>query len=341
MFRDISLNSIEDIYDFLWQLDFVYMQYQNGNEFANCLYNDFLDLIEQMEDYEEGLAKYIKLYHDVQIGKVPLREYDNLSEKLGVTDIISLVTGEELSKVEERLHYEITEMYEFNKLTWLRTNKNKYKDIEITYEDEKDKIVHINEDKLIKLDYMIKYTHHANRYKDDFKPSEIEELEEYREIILKNIDKYKKLSNKYKGENTERYTKYRGLLSKFNAIKIQIDKDIGELKRHYNLPIGKQNQYGRRSFVSYNSGISEIADSHENSKRNLIEEQIDYFNVKYSVGKLHKIAEKKLTERQLMIYKLYYENGLTQREIADIMGERRDNIKNGIKAILKKINKNL
>jgi len=42
-----------------------------------------------------------------------------------------------------------------------------------------------------------------------------------------------------------------------------------------------------------------------------------------------------------MIYKLYYENGLTQREIADIMGERRDNIKNGIKAILKKINKNL
>ena len=163
----------------------------------------------------------------------------------------------------------------------------------------------------------------------------------FQKYIEEKIKELKKKVNKYKKKDNKRYEKYKNELKKYNTINIQVRKDINIIREYYGETLGNQNNQPKREFVSYNGNINEIFEAHENQLQELKNQSYKEIYNKMYVGKIKEIAEKVLTNRQYLIFEMYYFNGVTQQEIADVLGIFQPNVKRDIDKINKIIKENI
>lgn len=328
--QDLSLNSIEDIYDFIYRLDIVYNEYKDGSEEALILYNEFRDLIKNIKN-----NTYIAHYHDAVLGLKPLTNDDYNKD---INEVCASRIGITVDEFKEGLHKNICDIHKLKQKRWLNQFKNKL--ISLDYKSN-ETVKHFNEQQLLEIDFIKKYVNPRLAYRHEEKPKVISELYQYKDYIQNKIKQVEKELKKHKNKDNDNYKKYNKELKKLKAIKIQIDKDLKIIKEHYGLTIGKQNSNGAKTTVGYNGNIREIFEAHENK----LQEDKDSFykeiNNRMYVDKFKEIAEKVLTNRQYLIFEMYYFNGMTQQEIADIMGIPRQNVTREIDFILKKIKENI
>jgi RNA polymerase sigma factor (sigma-70 family) len=329
--QDLSLNSIEDIYDFIYRLDIVYNEYKDGSQEALILYNEFRDLIKNIKD-----NTYIAHYHDAILGLRPLSKDDWDKD---INEVCASRIGVTVEEFKEGLHKNICDIHKLKQERWLSQFKNKL--IELNCSKKHDQLKHFNEKRLLEIDFIKKYVNPRLVYRKEKKPNSLEELYVFQKYIEEKIKELKKKVNKYKKKDNKRYEKYKNELKKYNTINIQVRKDINIIREYYGETLGNQNKQPKREFVSYNGNIDEIFEAHENQLQELKNQSYkEIYNEMY-VGKIKEIAKKVLTNRQYLIFEMYYFNGMTQQEIADIMGIPRQNVTREIDFILKKIKENI
>jgi len=329
--QDLSLNSIEDIYDFIYRLDIVYNEYKDGSEEALILYNEFRDLIKNIKN-----NTYIAHYHDVILGLKPLTNDDYDKD---INEVCASRIGITVDEFKEGLHKNICDIHKLKQERWLSQFKNKL--IELAYNKKKDQLKHFNEQRLLEIDFIKKYVNPRLVYRKEKKPSSLEELYVFQKYIEEKIKELKKKVNKYKKKDNKRYEKYKNELKKYNTINIQVRKDINIIREYYGETLGNQNNQPKREFVSYNGNINEIFEAHENQLQELKNQSYKEIYNKMYVGKIKEIAEKVLTNRQYLIFEMYYFNGVTQQEIADVLGIFQPNVKRDIDKINKIIKENI
>lgn len=330
-FLDFGTVTYDEIYDFLFNIDIIYNYHVNGNITATCIYLDFKNLMTMMND-----NSYIEMIHNIIIGKTP---YTNKDRDLSVIEVAAKRIGNSPEDFEQRLSTNIFEMQQIGREVWLQWVNQCYHNCDFGIESKKTKKHNflLNDKKLRELDFLRKYSYNKRIYNKEQLPKSIQDLYDYRETILNNIDTNKKMAKKYHKKDNERYKKYNKEIKRLVNIKIGVDKDIGILKTHYNIPIGKQNGSGRIVNISYNPNDGHIIQQQERRLEKAIEMQNEALIDEFHVGKLQKIAKNILTIRQYIIFEMYYINGMTQQEIADVLGVSQQAIDKSVSKAIKKI----
>lgn len=337
-YKDISFSSFEDVYDVLLKLDLIHNDFKDGNLYAGFIYNDLVNLIKKINN-----SQYIKLYHDIQLGIIPMIVFDHdktieefAAEKLNISSYEYI----------EKLNENIQDIVNLNCILWLESINKTYKNKLIKNEsDDKKILTHINDEKLKELDFIRKYVYSNERYQLDELPKDIQELYDFRDYIIKKIDEFKDMKEKYYEKDDVLFEYYKSRLSQYETIKIGVNKDISILKKHYSIPKGNQNNKGKKEFISYYSDDGSIPNKvlikHEYQNYHNKLSQHEKLESEVYVSKIKEIAKKILTNRQYIIFELYYLNGFTQQETADIMGIPRPNVTSELKIIINKIKKNM
>ncbi|MGG3987500.1 sigma factor-like helix-turn-helix DNA-binding protein [Bacillus smithii] len=333
--KDLGLNSVEDIYDLLFRLDIIQAEKEQGNNEAFFLFNDLINSLQYINE-----NKYIKSYIDIQLGITPMGVDDFDKE---VEEVCSERMGISIDEFKNGLHKNIEDIYKYlkNKRSkWIDSYyKNKVIDTNLKVNKEYELLSDVT--KLYQIDFNKKYMDHKIIYRNIEKPKSLEELESYqKELELKIKDTKRKL-NKYRKKDNKKFFKYKNELSKLQSLNIQVRKDINIIRECYGETLGHQNKKGKKDTVSYDSNMSEIVNAHEEQLAKERYESYSAIDANIEVGKLQKIAEKKLTNRQYIIFELYYLNGMTQQEIAEIMGSFQPNVKRDINKINKILNENI
>lgn len=153
--------------------------------------------------------------------------------------------------------------------------------------------------------------------------------EEIPEDLQELIDAEKNINEKIKNlkEIKDKSYQVKKKIKDLSRIKISLCENISDLKHHYNIEVLKTNKKGKKEVISFNDNY--LYDYEDNSE--FLDESLLFV--------INSKAKQMLTDRQLVIFNLYYKCGLTQREIAGIIGDDQRNITNDLKQILKKIRK--
>lgn len=333
--KDLGLNSIEDIYDLLFRLDIIQAEKEQGNDEAFFLFNDLINSIQYIDD-----NKYIKSYINIQLGITPMGVDDFDKE---VEEVCAERMGMSIDEFKNGLHKNIEDVYEYLKnkrAKWVETYyKNKVINTNLRESKEYELLSDIT--KLYQIDFNKKYMEHKIVYRNAQKPKNFEELKQYQSDLELKIKETKRKLNKYRKKDNKKSLKYKNELSKLQTLNIQVRKDINIIRECYGETLGHQNKKGKKDTVTYDSNMSEIVNAHEEQLAKEKYESYSAIDANIEVGKLQKIAEKTLTNRQYIIFELYYLNGMTQQEIAEIMGIPRPNVTREINSIITKIKKNI
>lgn len=333
-YKDVSFSSYEDIYNTLLKLDLIYNDFEDGNLYAGFIYNDLVQLMGKIDD-----AEYIKMYHDIQLGIIPMKIDDHEKKIEDVAAENLNITSYEYI---QNLNVNIEKMVEVNYSLWIKSINKQFKNKLIKDSiDEKDILAHMNDVKLKEIDFIRKYVYSNERYHLDILPKDIEELYEYRDYIINKINEFEEMKGKYFKKDNVRFTYYKNKISQYTNIKIEVNKDISILKDHYFIPKGNQNNKGKKEFIRYNSNSSHIINAQAKTMYTSKLQQIELITSDIDVGKIKEIARKVLTNRQYIIFELYYLNGLTQQEIADIIEVSQPFIKKSLDKIINKIKESI
>lgn len=282
--------------------------------------------------------KYIIEFHNAQVGIKPLKVEDHGKS-------INEISAERLNicinDFETGLRQNIIDMIKYRSDEWseyiTEYANNHIKRLQYDKKKLWNYALPLDDQKLIEKDLLMKYVHPRLVYKKQFMPTEITELIEYEEEICLQETELENKAKKYKSKNKAKYTDLMSKKSKLTSIKIQIRKNITDLKKFYGIEIGKQNSDGKTEFMSYVQ-TGEVLLAHENEKSKALEQQLNEIEVLNSVEKIKEKAEEILNSKQLFVFKLYYELGSTQQEIANILGVSQPAVIQQIKTINKKIN---
>jgi len=335
-YYDTSYSSEEDIYDILWLLDIIFQDAQKGNKEALITLRDLNNLD----------TKYNPVFDEycyIQMGFRPMKLEDQGKEIIEVVAKRLNMTKEEC---ERKMLVAVLHIKKTNLNNWYDYINKNYKSHIIAarkknfvdYLISLPKITlashdgsNITSESLWQVDYCKKYVVAKHIYKGDTYPEDFQELIELQgknEILVKALSKNK---DKTKNEKTE--------LSKRIKLQKTLQEDINILKDHYRIP--RNHYYTESQDVSYKELMyyKKKLPPHEE----YIEREYDSTEVldEWQIEKIKDIANKILTKRQLVVFSLYYESRLTQREIANILTEDQGNIAHDLKRIIKKIKENI
>lgn len=324
---ETSFSSEEDIYKLLWMIDIVYEEAYQGNHEALCIINDLKNLIDIDND---ALIEYIK----IQNGKKPLSVKDFGKE---IPEVVAERLGITKEDCERQIHKGVLDIINKNYELWSNWIKNKYKNTCIEYSKNKIKIKHHIEDEILKqMDYERKYCIKKNIFEGEEYP---EDLQELINIQKQNYNKLTKLKEKL--QKDKKKIELKEEIRKRISYNIQLTKDVGILKRHYNILVDKTNWKGVTTHVSFEEFQLHNMDDFEKEKQNIVKHQREKFEDEWQVEKIKETAKKVLTIKQYAIFNLYFINGLTQEKIAQIVNDTQGNISRDINNIIKKLKKYL
>lgn len=335
-YQETSFSSTEDVYDFLLRLDLIYDDSRNGNTEAICLYADFIRLLDSVEN-----VTIVKMYHDIQLGLSPMTVDDY---GLDILEVIVKRTNLPMKEIVFGLNREMDTIVEQNKVNWTNSININYKNTYLgALEENKEPKQNfgVNESENLRIDFMRKYIYPSTLYDKTDLPQDLEEMLTLQRNTKDKVKELQALVLKYKKKDNKRHNDFKTRLKQMTNFKIQIDKDVVLLKKHYNIPIESNNKKGKTSFMSYDLNNQEVLKGHQDVQREQILSSYDKIDSHIQVGKIKEIAEKTLTKKQLLIFNLYYFGEMTQQEIAGIIGDNQPNVKNDIKRILVKIRKNM
>ena len=314
IFRNLSFSSVEDVYDVLWLLDAIIDGYEDFNVEALATKIDFVNLTNEINS--NVLNEYIL----IQIGEKPLKTEDYGKE---ILEVVAERLNLSLIECEQELAKSIELLVSQNYRLWYRWYLQNYKDKMVCQNN-----IHPSPFNDLEgwkdIDYRQKYLWKKNIQPSDEFPNEFNELLEYRNKNLNEIKWYQSRTNL-----TEKQQEKLKFLKKNQ---IEIDKDISKIKRSLSLPINKNNQCGKKEIVSFDDARDQY-------------DSFDTYDLKTYDGltysKIINIADKVLTNKQKVIFYLYFENQLTQTEIANIVNDDQGNISRVLQKSIEKIRKEL
>lgn len=302
-YHDISYSSFEDIRDIFYRLSEIAVDASDGNKEALCILHDINNYIQDNDVLIE--------YYNIQTGENPLTvdDYD-----LDIFDIISNRLNLKYDLVKKYFNDGIHELVNKNHDKWVDRINIRYKNHLFVKEDSQPLQSKISEQSYKDLDYQKKYCSHINK-KNEGSHDELINLIKIFSNNKNKIEELQSIQNKTK-EQMREYSK-RITYSK------QLSEDIRILKDHYN--------------IDYK--IPEINDNHYTLRDN--EYPINNCDSDWITEKITSIAEECLSEKQYLIFNLYFLCGLSQNEIANIVKTSRQNITRFIKDIVKNLQDNL
>lgn len=340
----MSFSSVEDVYEILNKLDVIIQDSHEGNKEAIALVEDFRRLIIKSDLQYSILDFYISYQNETNCFE------DNCFKS--IIEVISEKLNLSLFMCRETLFGELQILVNSNYNMWLDWFDNHYyvaKDckikkpleskIEIKFQEPYKPINTVpdiipndlqqlikeeknNLDKLLKLEEFLSIFALTVQEAKEMELLDIigiyKDIKEYKDIIL--------IDGKFKRQ-IKREKKIRV------RMKIDLYEKISLLKKSYGFPVQKTNTQGQKSIVSFNNDFV--------SEEIVIEDNLNNLNDSFDLEIISDTAKKVLTNRQYVIYSLYYVSGLTQQEIANIVETSREHITQELKNILYKIKKNM
>lgn len=315
-YYDISFSSVEDIYDFLFRLDQIYIDAYDGNYEALVLILDFRNFIKTIK--QQDLKQVLFEYFCIQTGKKPLK----LNNNEDLLDNISKRLNMDKEKCSDFLLQSINQIISINKANWLQWVK-KYLLYGVKREDRSKIKKPIVKDEI--KNEINKVNNKQNKLNDKELPDDLKQYiiyEKYNHKKIKELKKILKTVNEEKRKIINKEIKQR------IKIEIELHKDISTLKYIYKIPVKPLNKQSKTKKFSFNDEYLNVQEIYD------FQDDID-------IEKINIIAKEKLTNRQYLVFDLYYNLGITQQEIADITNDFRENIKKILQNSVNKIKNNL
>lgn len=308
-FQDMSYSSKEDVFKILWMFDTIEREKNKLNIDALAIYVDIMELTKGLE----FLTEYIY----IQLGRTPMSVEDHGKE---ISEVIAERRGIGKDECDREISKEIDIVVERNKQGWIESVLNQ----EIYHYPKKvgAKREYFSDEKNKKIDFEIKHGRLAEEQVG-------KEKEWYPESLQNVIDAQKENENRMSELRSikERNEEERKELNRRIKYDIRLFNDIQELKRHYGYEYAQESI--REGSYSFNEDI-DIEDDFE----------LDEALGEWEVESIKVMAEEVLTDRQFIVFNLYYIVGMTQQEIADILSSYKSNINRDIVNIISKLKEN-
>ena len=336
-YKHISFSCQEDVYNILWQIDCVYLDAAKGNVEALALLSDLTSLMDKC-----NVSQVMKEYVDIMSGQKPLCTQDYDKE---ITAVIAKRLNQQTCEVQEQLSNDIKSVVNQNATDWLDHVNKKYKNQFFNFNKDFYTDNTINKYKseadAWALDHSRKYSKRSLVYDGKDYPEILKEKIAYRDAIKSKADYYFKQKEKYYKHDNERYFFYGKKYKKLARQEIELNHEIVDLKKHYKIPVQQTNKKGKIHFGSIdhpNEDFEMIL-----CKKEYEEDMEDYDGIisKVNVGKIKQIAEKVLTDKQYMMFSMYYIAGMTQAEIVGITGEGQYSISRELSRCINKIKEHI
>lgn len=313
-FKNLSFSSVEDVYDVLWLLDAIIDGCGDFNVEALVTKIDFVNLANEINS--DVLNEYIL----IQTGEKPLKAGDYGKT---ILEVVAERLNLSLKECEQELAKSIELLVSQNYRLWYRWYLQNYKN-EMVCQNKTHPSPYNDLKGWKDIDYRRKYLWKKNIQPSDEFPDEFNELLEYRNKNLSEMRWYQSRTNLTEKQQEK--------LKFLKRNQVEIDKDISKVKRSLNLSINKNNQYGKKEIVSFDDSRDQY-DSFDTY------DSKTYDGLTYS--KIVDIADKILTNKQRVIFYLYFENQLTQTEIANIINDNQGNVSRVLQKSIEKIRKEL
>jgi hypothetical protein len=309
IFKEINFTSFEDVYDALWMLDSIMDGYENMNVEAIVTKVDFFDIINEIDS--DVLNEYV----NIQIGKNPMQLDDYGKE---ITEVIAERLHITLDQCESELTEAIELIISQQHREWFLNYLNNYKGLTVPDKQEKKIEDMVSLKDWERIDYEKKYLWKKNVKPLPHYPEQLNDLLDLRQKNNKKIDQLERDMSDLK------------LLKKLYRERIRIDEDITDIKHSFGFKVADTNWKGR-------------SDDRIAYQDNLDIEELNTYDLKVfdelAYHKIMSIADEVLTDKQRVVFYLYFENELKQEEIATIVDDTQGNISRDLKNILHKIQK--
>ncbi|MED1665760.1 sigma-70 family RNA polymerase sigma factor [Brevibacillus laterosporus] len=321
-YKNYSFSSVEDITELLWIYDGLIYDKEKFNVDALVTLVDFEELIKDSDLIQEIV--------NIQKGITPLSPND---ESLDMISVIAKRKNLSKEDCEKKLLKEIKKVNKKNNKKWINYIEENWKNKLINTQKVKSKSIEwLPKENFIIADFSRKHLKTKPVLNEELLPNDLQEL---MTILKKNEEKIKLIKNlkqKTQKEKTE-------LRKRINYNKT-LSADIQILKQHYGLSVKSTDKQKNLIHLTNEEIIY-----YENGKKkefDLVDQEYCYhIQNEWYIEKVKKLADSILTDKQKIIFTLYFIDGFTQQEIADILCENRPNISSDLKRIRNKLNKNM
>jgi predicted DNA-binding protein YlxM (UPF0122 family) len=300
----MSYSSVEDLEKIIFLIDLIEQQKNKFNYEAMAVYLDIMSIVANYP--------FVREYIDILLGRKPTKNINS-----GTIETVAARMSVDIETCVKRIHKELTKIVNKNKELWTKTI-GKQKPYILKENVVENSLEHEDRElENIKLDYVRKYNVPTFKYPDVIMPDDLREMIEFQKLneqILTELKKTKKKTFQEKGELKKRI--------KWNK---EIFQDIEILKHHYGLSCESEFAKDKGSSTKVETHVDELGKGFD----------------EWEISKIMDISDKILTAKQQIIFNLYYLDGFTQQEIADILGSIQQDIKKDIKRIASKIKKNI
>lgn len=323
-YHNLSLSSDEDILEVLFIADIIKQDAKKGNHEAIVLKLDFEKLFLRNDVCKE-YYKILNGYDETYLPNDRIKDH-----KKSIIELVAERLHMSKEECEDILHKSISEMVEENKEIWSDWANERFKGKVKVINTPSSLLKWDDESKFYQNDFNKKYIMSNHNYKEFDYPKDLQELvdaQKKNEKIIEELELLKK-DKKITKEQKEQ-------LKKRIRLDIALWEDIGILKNYYKIEIKKTNTKGKKEVVSYSEEYS------DRDVELLNEENTDIVNNEWQLHKIKSIAEKVLTNKQLVIFNLYYVANMSQQQIAELLNETQGNISRDLQVSLKKIRKKL
>lgn len=316
-YLNTSFSNVEDVYEVIERLDEIFFDAYNGNHEALVILIDLENLINDIESEEH--KNFMLEYLLIQTGQKPMEAKDK-----NIFEVISQRLNLDKEYCQQLFLKSIDLIIENNYEKWLDFYYNNYfgKSVPVKEKVKKSNSL-IDDESFLATDYMRKYVVSNFKYNKENLPEDLQQFIDYKQHNYNEIkylqQELKKEKDKEKKKNIEQEIKKR------IRVEVDLNRDISTLKDIYKIQKSKVKKT--------KTTILKYWDNYNYSKNENNYSVIDEVNI----NKINNVAKKILTDRQYIIFDLYYNVGLTQQKIAIILNDDQRNITNDLKYLIKKI----
>ena len=334
----VSFSNKDDIMEFLENYDIIYNQAKSNGGSPLCVIEDFSSLI---YDRKKKVCPMIIEYILIKIGKLQVDTKGKVCET--IIEELAISNNKRIKTINRILDEEIELVIDRNKDRWKKTIEKKYgtsnfsdcslkggkrikteKDIEF-------------EQSLWDLDYEIKYgkkrmsesVESVPQTNEDY-PQELLDLELIYESNQTKLNELRQIKERDKDEQKE--------MSRLIKASTSLLDDIRCIKDYYGIRYEQSTKV--ESYGDYNAlEFNDITNCME--YKTLGKSDFDLEADEIKLSKIKEIADEALTDKQYVLFDLYFFQGLKQKEIANLVGDNQSTVSRNINSLITKLKQRL
>ncbi len=312
-----SMSNEEDVFKTLWMLDQMVYDSLNDNKEA----------LVQLIDFYEALPPSNKAIHEyiaIQTGASPLQVSYEI-EGIYVKNEISLFIAKRLGITKEECELQLLEgvkhMIDYNSRKWFKVIGKK---MHYGYKEAARKVFYQTNNK---------ENITAIKKKGTVQGSACEDAMQYIGELEKSISENQKRLKELRAKKERNHFEKEELNKRIKYDK-QLYEDLNIIKGSYGIG-GRTNDIVHAIRTIEKSGYSDEILIDDNS--HCMNESHENLTYAWQTEKIKNLAHEELTERQYIIFYLYYFCGLTQQTIGMLLKDSKGNICTQIQKVIKKI----